>query len=93
MRTASKDLEQEDDAARFLGIKISKNKHGQLLMRQQGLTDQVIEAFELHDRNIHGKLTPFEAKPFVKDAHGKNISRNFSYGSVISVLLYLSGHI
>jgi len=37
-------LEQEDDAAGFLGVKLAKTDEGKLILAQTGLTDRVIEA-------------------------------------------------
>ncbi len=38
------------------------------------------------------KWTPAESKPLVKDADGEPISGDFSYSSVVGMLLYLAGH-
>ena len=42
--------------------------------------------------NVHGTFTPCEAKPLVKDAEGEAAHGNFSYSSVVGMLLYLAGH-
>jgi hypothetical protein len=39
-----------------------------------------------------GKCTPAEAKPLVKDADGGPVVGDFSYSSVVGMLLYLAGH-
>ena len=39
LREAGVDLKQEDDAARFLGVRLEKNEAGQIEMKQTGLID------------------------------------------------------
>ena len=39
-----------------------------------------------------GKLTPAEAKPLVKDADGNPAMGDFSYSSVVGMLMYLAEH-
>jgi hypothetical protein len=92
LREAGVDLEQEDDAAGFLGVRIEKNEAGQLEMKQTGLIDRVIEALGLDAGTVNGKWTPAEAKPLVKDEDGEAAHGDFSYSSVVGMLLYLSGH-
>jgi len=86
-------LEQEDDAAGFLGVEFEHDKStGLIEMKQTGLIKRVIEALGLDDGYAKGKHTPAEAKPLVKDEDGEAANRGFSYASVVGVLLYLSGH-
>ncbi len=43
-------LEQEDDAARFLGVKMERDSNtGLLKMKQTGLIERVVEALGLDD--------------------------------------------
>ena len=42
------DLEQEDNAAGFLGVRIEHNESGLLEMKQKGLIDCIIEALVLY---------------------------------------------
>jgi hypothetical protein len=87
------DLEQEDDAARFLGVTLEWNPEtGLLEMKQTGLIKQVIKALGLEDGLVKGKYTPSESKPLVKNLNGVAVSGAFSYSSVVGMLLYLSGH-
>ena len=92
LREAGVDLEQEDDAAGFLGVRIEKNKDGLLEMTQEGLIDRVIETLVLDVGTVHGKWTPAEAAPLVRDDSGEKAHGDFSYSSVVGMLLYLSGH-
>ena len=86
-------LEQEDDAAGFLGVKMERDSNtGLLEMKQTGLIDRVIEALGLDDGYARGKHTPAETKPLVKDEDGVAATEGFSYSSVVGMLLYLSGH-
>ena len=41
---------------------------------------------------VHGKWTPAEAAPLVQDNGGEKAHGDFSYSSVVGMLLYLSGH-
>ena len=93
LRDLGVDLEQEDDAAGFLGVTLERDEStGLMQMKQTGLTDRIIEALGLDDGMVKGKYTPSEAKPLVKDEDGEESSGTFSYSSVVGMLLYLSGH-
>ncbi|KAL7465925.1 hypothetical protein ACHAXS_006230 [Conticribra weissflogii] len=93
LRELGVDLEQEDDAAGILGVRLEKNDQtGQLEMKQTGLIDRVLEALGLDSGTVNGKLTPAEGKPLVKDSDGEPARGTFSYPSVVGMLLYLSGH-
>ena len=86
-------LEQEDDAARFLGVTLERDPEtGLLEMKQTGLIKQVIEALGLNNGLVKEKYTPSESKPLVKNINGEAASGAFSYSSVVGMLLYLSGH-
>ena len=93
LREQGVDLEQEDDAAGFLGVRLEKNEEtGMLEMKQTGLIDRIIEALGLDVGTVNGKATPAEHAPLVKDVDGPEARRDFSYSSVVGMLLYLSGH-
>jgi hypothetical protein len=93
LRELGVDLEQEEDAAGFLGVTLERDAEtGQLEMKQTGLIDRVIEALGLDDGMAKGKETPAAATPLVKDVEGPEASGAFSYSSVVGMLLYLSGH-
>ena len=93
LRELGVDLEQEDDAAGFLGVTLDRDgPSGLLEMKQTGLIKRVIEALGLDDGYAKGKHTPAESKPLVKDADGEGAHGGFSYSSVVGMLLYLSGH-
>ena len=86
-------LEEEEDAAGFLGVKFDQDKStGHIEMKQTGLIQRVIETLGLNDGYAKGKKTPAEAKPLVKDEDGEAANGGFSYASVVGMLLYLSGH-
>ena len=86
-------LEQEEDAAGFLGVNFVHDKStGLIEMKQTGLIKRVIEVLGLDDGYAKGKHTPAESKPLVKDEDGEAASCGFSYASVVGMLLYLSGH-
>ena len=93
LREQGVDLEQEDDAAGFLGVRLERNNETNLLeMKQTGLIDRVIEALGLDVGTVNGKATPAEGRPLVKDESGLDAKREFNYASVVGMLLYLAGH-
>ncbi len=86
-------LEQEDDAAGFLGVKMECDSNtGLLKMKQTGLIERVVEALGLDDGHAWGKHTPAETKPLVKNEDGAAATEGFSYSSFVGMLLYLLGH-
>jgi hypothetical protein len=93
LREVGVDLEQEDDAAGFLGVRLERDSEtGLLEMKQEGLINRVIETLGLDIGIINGKATPAEGKPLVKDVDGDTAGQHFSYSSVVGMLLYLAGH-
>ncbi len=65
------DLEQEDDAAGFLGVTLERDPETCLLeMKQTGLINCIIEALGLDD-GANGKITPPEYKPLVTNVNGE----------------------
>ncbi len=78
-------LEQEDDAAGFLGVCQSKNDSGLIEMNQTGLIDRVIETFGLDQKMSTVKATPSESTPLVRDEEGEPPHGDFSYSSVIGM--------
>ncbi len=43
-------LEQEDDAAGYLGVKMTKTEDGHIEMKQTGLIDRIVEALGLDSK-------------------------------------------
>ena len=62
-----------------------------LEMKQTGLIKRIIQALGLDD-GTRGKFSPSEFKPLVKNANRELASGVFSNSSLVSMLLYLSGH-
>eukprot|EP00804_Cyclotella_cryptica_P004230 CCRYP_014577-RA/>CCRYP_014577-RA protein AED:0.25 eAED:0.60 QI:0/-1/0/1/-1/0/1/0/258 len=86
-------LEQESDAAGFLGVRMEIDlATGLMELKQTGLIDIVIETIGLDIGTTLGKLTPAEAKPLVTDVAGDAALGDFSYSSVVGMLLYLAGY-
>lgn len=93
LRSEGVDLEQESDAAGFLGVKLTRDETtGFMHLTQSGLIDRIIAALGLDVGTINGKATPAEAKPLTKDEDGEAAQGSFNYASVVGMLLYLSGH-
>ena len=83
-------LEEEEDAAGFLGVDIQKNEDGLTELKQEGLINRIVEALGLQDSAV--KYTPAEGTPLVRDTDGEPFPQTFNYASVIGMLLYLAGH-
>jgi hypothetical protein len=87
------DLEQEDNAAGFLGVMLEWDPEtGLLEMRQTELIKRIIKALGLDNGLVKGKYTPSKSKPLVKNLNGEAASGAFSYSSIVGMPLYLSGH-
>ncbi len=61
-------------------------------IKQTGLIDRVIETLGLDQKMSTSKATPAESTPLVRDEEGEPPHGNFSYSSVVGMLLYLSGN-
>ena len=61
-------------------------------MKKEGSIDHVIEALGLDVSTVNEKATPAEVKPLVKDTDVEVAHGDFSYSSVVGMLLDLSGH-
>jgi hypothetical protein len=93
LRSKEVELEEEDDAAGFLGVQLHPDETTcHIHMTQEGLTKRIIEALGLDMDQTNAKETPAERKPLVKDENGKPQQDSFNYASVVGMLLYLSGH-
>ena len=75
-----------------MGVRLTKNDAGLIEMKQTGLIDRIIETLGLDSRLSNSKWTPAEATPLVRDEDGEPPHGDFSYSSVVGMLLYLSGH-
>ncbi|KAL7460733.1 hypothetical protein ACHAXS_001177 [Conticribra weissflogii] len=85
-------LEEEGDAAGFLGVKLTRLPDGRISMTQCGLIDRIITSLGLDGDGVKMKSTPAERKPLVKDSDGALCEEAFNYASVVGMLLYLAGH-
>ena len=85
-------LEEEGDAAGFLGVTMTRDDKGAIELKQTGLIDRILEALGLDTRLATGKHTPAETSPLTKDEDGPGPEGSYSYSSVIGMMLYLSGH-
>ena len=84
LRELGVDLEQEDDAAGFLGVTLERDPETNLLeMKQTGLIKRVIETLGLDDGLVKGKHTPSESKPLIKDLDGEPASGAFKPSATV----------
>ena len=73
------DLEEDDNAAGFLGVRIEQKDSVWLEVKQKELIDHVIEALGLDDGTMIGKTTLAEAKLLEKYKDGEVAHSDFSY--------------
>ena len=93
LRDLGVDLEEEHDAAGFLGVSLESDPvTNKLEMRQDGLIERCIEAVGLDDGNATVKWTPCSSKPLIRDDDGEPARGDFNYASVVGMLMYLAGH-
>jgi hypothetical protein len=91
LREENLDLEEEDDVAGFLGVKVDRDsKSGEIKMTQVGLIDRIIAALDC--LQLPGKKTPAEYGALGTDKEGDPPQEAFSYPSVIGMLQYLHTH-
>ena len=87
------DLEQEEDAAGFLGFNLERDEEtGQLKMKQPGLIDIVISDVVLDDRVATGNYISSGSIPLVKNEDGVPASDSFNYSSFVGIMIYLYSH-
>jgi len=58
LNKAGVDIEEENDAAGFFGVKLTKTSAGSMMMTQEGLIGRSIEAMGLDSEHSTPKLTP-----------------------------------
>ena len=61
-------------------------------MKQERLVDHVTEVLGLDVGTMNEKAPPAEVKLLVKDANGEVAHGDFSYSSVVGMMLYLFVH-
>ena len=65
LRELGVQLEEEGDAAGFLGVDLKRTSDGKIHLLQPGLTKRIISALGLSIDETNGKSTPAERKPLV----------------------------
>ena len=80
---------ESTDVSDFLGIQFTR-KGDTIELKQDGLIAKVIEATGMTE--CETKSTPAEPRPLGKDKDGPDHSENWSYPSVVGMLLYLAGN-
>ncbi len=86
-------LEQETDAAGFLGIWMERDPDTGIFGNETGGTHTLYHwSNGLDVGTVTPKWTPAEASPLVKNSEGAPATGKFSYSSVVRMLLYLSDH-
>ena len=89
LKTLKFELTDEGEVDSFLGIKIDKDKEGNITMTQSGLTDTIIKAVGLeNDSKQH--QTPATNPPLQKHEGASDFDETWSYRSLIGMLTYLA---
>ena len=83
-------LTVEEDITSFLGIQIQTLPDKALLLTQTGLTTRILETCGMSDCNA--KDTPASSIALGSDLSGKPYTHDFSYASVVGMLMYLASN-
>lgn len=85
------ELTTEGDVTAFLGIQFERDsKAGTIALTQKGLIDRVLKVTGLQDCNPD--KTPAATEPVGKDIGGLAFQEEWSYFSVVGMLLYLASN-
>ena len=87
MREHSLLVEQQDNAAGYFGVKMTKTVDGHIEMKQTGLIDRIMEARGLDFKLSTSKWTTAEAMPLTHEKNGEPPQGSFSYSSVVGMVL------
>jgi hypothetical protein len=87
LRAMGFELTREGDFSEFLGIKMTKRDDGSIELTQTGLIDKILKATDMED--CKPNILPATA-PLGSDPDGPPMEENWSYPSIIGMLLYLS---
>ena len=88
LKRAGFSLKVEGDVNAFLGIDISRNENGSFVLKQPSLIQRVLQATKMQD--CHAKPTPAKVETLGTDVDGAPRKDDWSYPSVIGMMLYLS---
>ena len=80
----------EGDVMAFLGIQFKHLSGGEIEMQQIGLIERVLKATGLQDCNPD--KMPTSQKPLGTDKNGPEFAEQWSYSSVVGMLIYLAAN-
>ena len=84
------ELTVEGDIQTFWGIQFTQLQNGTIQLTQHGLIDCVLKATGMQDSNPD--QTPASTKPLGLDKNGAPFKEQWSYASVVGMLLYLGAN-
>ena len=84
------ELTIEGDIQTFLGIQFTQLQNGTIQLTQCGLIDRVLKATGMQDSNPD--QTAASTKPLGLDKNGAPFYEQWSYASVVGMLLYLDAN-
>ena len=83
-------LTKEDDAFHFLGVEVVTHQDDKVELLQKGLIEKVLKTLKLE--KVNPNRTPAANVPLGTDADGDPFDEEWSYPSVVGMLLYLSSN-
>ena len=87
------DIEQEENAARFLGVNLERDEEKYLLkMKQHGLMDSVTSSVGLDNGMAKVKYTHVGYVPLFNNEGSVTSIGRFNYSRILGIMLCLSGH-
>ena len=63
---------EEEDAAGFLGVTMTRDDKGVIELKQTGLINSILEALGLDTKHTTGKYTPSKTSPLTKENMGQD---------------------
>ena len=91
IKDAELDLNAEDDVAGFLGVLLTRNEDGTILLTQTGLIQRILDAMGLE--NCNSTRIPAQQAALPLDKEGENLTEPYNYASIVGMMRYLTGNI
>ena len=90
IRGAGLDITEEGDIQDFLGVNITRNEDGTILLHQPHLVDEILHDLWLTNDKVSTKRIPMASSRLLTyHADSPSFDRSFDYRSVIGKMLYL----
>ena len=90
LKSASAEINKEDDVAGFLGVNIARHDDGSIELTQCGLIVRIIESLDLSESN--SKDIPASNGTLPNDDNGEECLGTFNYTIILGMLLCFHGY-